>query len=437
MAAPLEKLDGLQRRLTVTVPVEQVDKAYNERLQKLSKTAKISGFRPGKVPIDILEKHYGKDILQEVANELMQSSLREAIEEQNIQIAGLPKIEPAKMQKGQPLEFVVDFETYPEIKLKEMAGTSIERHISEVTDKDVDGMLEELCKQNAEWNEVKRPAQDGDRVVIDFEGKINNEPFERGSAKDFELELGSKRMIPGFEEGIAGIKPDEERDVKVTFPKDYPSEELAGKEVVFKVKLHKVSEPQLPNLDDKLAKKVGFDKGIQALRDEARNNMDKELKRILASQLKMSILDKLVENNPIEVPESLIEAEIDHLQQMTRQQMTSQGQNPEEVKKLDLPRDPYVEQAKKRVILGLLLAEVIKQHDLKADPDQVRAKIEEIAAVYQKPEEVVSWYYNNQRMLSEIESVVLEDQAVAKLQEQVEITDKPLTYEEAMKGSQQ
>lgn len=438
MAASLEKLDGLQRRMTVTVPAEQVEKAYKERLQKISKTAKVAGFRPGKVPVNVLEKRFGEDILHEVANELLQINLREAVEEQKLQIAGIPKIEPSKIEKGKPLEFVVNFETYPEVTLQDLTGsTSIERHSAEVTDKDVDGMLEELRKQHAEWDEVERAAKEGDRVVIDFEGMIDNKPFERGSAKDFQLELGSKRMIPGFEEGIVGIKPGEERDVDVTFPEEYPSQELAGKKAVFKIKLNKVLGSKLLDLDDELAKKIGFDKGIQALRDEARKNMEKEIERVLASQLKIRILDKLIEKNPIEVPEALVEAEIDSLQQMTRQQMLSQGQNPDDVKKLELPRDPYVEQAKKRVVLGLLLGEVIKQHEIKVDPDQVRAKVEEIASLYQKPEEVVSWYYNNKRMLSEIESVVLEDQAVAKLLEQLEIKEKSLSYEDALKRSQE
>lgn len=437
MAASLEKLDGLQRRLTVTIPAEQIEEAYAERLKKITKTAKISGFRPGKVPVNVLEKRYSKDILHEVANELMQSNLRDAVQENKLEIAGLPKIEPPKIEKNKPLTFVVSFETYPNIDLKDLKGTSVERCVAKVTDKDVDGMLEQLRKQHAEWHEVNRAAQEGDRVVVDFEGSIDDKPFERGNAKDFQLELGSKRMIAGFEEGIVGAKADEERDVTVSFPKDYPAEELAGKKALFKIKVHKIMAAKLPPLDDALAKKTGFEKGIQALSAEARKSMEQEIERVLASQLKVRILDKLIEMNPIDVPQALVETEIDHLQKMTREQMASQGQSPEEVKKLELPREPYVEQAKKRVQLGLLLGEVIKQHEIKVNPDQVRAKVEEIATAYQKPEEVVSWYYNNKRMLSEIESVVLEDQAVAKLQEQLEVEDKQLSYEEALKGDPQ
>lgn len=435
MATSLEKLDGLRRRLTITISTEEIDKAYVGQLQKTAKTAKISGFRPGKVPVHILEKRCGKDILQEVANELMQTNLRDTVEKNKVRIAGLPKIESSKIEKNKPLEFVVSFETYPDIILKDLKGTVIERPITKITDEDVDGALQELRKQHAEWHEVNRAAKDGDRVIIDFEGLINDKPFERGSAKGFQLELGSKRMIPGFEEGIVGAKPDENRDVNVTFPDDYPNEALAGKQVLFKVTVHKVMESKLSALGDELTKKMDFDKGIQALRDEVRKNMEKEAKRVLASRLKMRILDKLIEINPINVPGALVDFEIDHLHQMTRQQTASQDQNSEKTKKLDLPREPYVEEAKKRVILGLLLAEVIKKHGIKVSPDQLRAKVKEIASAYQKPEEMVSWYYNNKKMLSEIESIALEDQAVATLLEQLEVKDKLLPYKEALKSS--
>ena len=437
MSSSVEVLEGLKRRLVVTIPAEEVEKAYQERLKKVAKTANISGFRPGKVPLNILEKRFGKEMLHEVANELVQSTFRDAIVEHKLQIAGNPHVDAPEIVAAKPLEFIVTFETYPEVELKDLEGNSVEKLKAEVTEDDVNKMLGEMQKQQAEWNDVDRAAKTGDRAVVDFEGSINGEPFDRGDAKDFQIELGSNRMIPGFEEGIVGAKPGETRDVKVTFPKDYPSEELADKEAVFKITVHKVIESQLPELTDELAKKVGFEKGLEALRVEVRQSMEKEVGRVLEGQLKNSILDKLIETNPLEVPTALIEAEIDHLQQMTRQQMASQYESPEEAKKVELPREPYEEQAKKRVILGLLLGEVIKQHEIKADSEKVRTKIEEIASTYQKPEEIISWYYNNKRMLSEVESVVLENEACYKLLEQLEIKESAISYEEAMKQAQE
>lgn len=437
MPVKIENLDGLKRRLTISVPAEEVDEAYRAQLQVESKTVKIPRFRAGKVPLKEVERRFGKEIRQKVANELIQSGMRNAISEHKVQIAGMPQIEPFELVVGKPLEVIVHYETYPEIQLSEIKGEHLERPRAEVTSDDIAKVLESLQQQHAEWEEVTRAAEEGDRVIIDFEGTQDGEPFDQGSAKDFQVELGSNRMIPGFEEGIVGMKSSEQRDIKVTFPKEYPHATLAGSEAMFKITVHKIMAANLPPLDDALAEKLGFKEGgLEALKADIRKNMEQELERVLSAELKMNLLDKLIELNPIEVPNALIEAEIDHLQQLTRQQM-AQSRSPDEAKKADLPREPYLEQAKKRVILGLLLSEVIKQEQIKASPDQVRAKIEEIASSYQKPEEVIAWYYNNKGMLAEIESAVLEDQAVTKLLEQFEVDDKEITCEEALKKRSQ
>ncbi|AAO90277.1 trigger factor [Coxiella burnetii] len=434
----IEKLGGLKQRLTITVPAEEVDKAYKSRLLKVARTAKIPKFRPGKASPAVVEKLYGKAILQEVGSELIQSSLREAVEEHQLRVAGAPDIKMDKILRGEPFKYVVNFEVYPEITLESLAGETIERTQVEITEEDLDKMLEALRKQYAEWKEMDRPAKADDRVIIDFEGTLDGKPFERGSAKDFQLELGSKRMIAGFEEGIEGMKPGESKALDITFPADYPSEDLAGKAAVFNITLQKVMAPELPVLDEQFAERLGIKEGgLEALRQKVRTNMEKEVHHHMENKLKMAVLDKLIERNPIEVPESLIEAEIDHLQQMTRQQVAMQTHKPDEAKKMELPRDPYREQATKRVKLGLLLAEVVKQHKIKADPEQLRARVEEVAASYQDPEKVISWYYTNKQMLSEIESVVLEDQAVAQLMSELEVKDQAIPYEEAVKQIQQ
>ena len=435
----IEKLGGLKQRLTITVPAEEVDKAYKSRLLKVARTAKVPKFRPGKASPPVVEKFYGKTILQEVGSELIQSTLREAVEEHQLRVAGAPDIEMNKILRGEPFKYVVNLEVYPEITLQSLAGETIERMRVEITEEDLDKMLEVLRKQYADWKEVDRPAKADDRVIIDFEGTLGGKLFERGSAKDFQLELGSKCMIAGFEEGIEGMKPGESKALDVTFPADYPSEDLAGKAAVFNITLQKVIAPDLPVLDEQqFSQRMGIKEGgLEALRQKIRTNMEKEVHHRMENKLKMAVLDKLIERNPIEVPESLVEAEIDHLQQMTRQQMAMHTHKPEEAKKMELPRDPYREQATKRVKFGLLLAEIVKQHKIKADPEQLRARLEEVAASYQDPEKVISWYYSNNQMLSEIESVVLEDQAVAQLMSELEVKDQVIPYEEALKQIQQ
>jgi trigger factor len=347
----------------------------------------------------------------------------------------MPRVEIKKaLKRGEPLEFVVNFEVYPEIKLNSIKGENLVRNQVKITEADIDKMLDTLSKQHAEWNIVDRAAKIGDRVVIDFEGSIDGKPFAHGDAKDFTLELGSKRMIEGFEDGVVGAKPNEVREIKVTFPKEYPSEELAGQKAVFKITVHKINEPKLPALDDAFAAKLGLKEGgIAELRAEIRKGMEGEAENLMKNQFKMSVLEKLMAKNPIDIPNALVEAEINHLQQMTRNRIAMQTKNEEQAKKMELPREPYVEQAKKRVMLGLLLGEYIKQHNIKVDQDQVKKRIEEIAATYHKPEEVISWYYNNKKMLAEIEAVVLEDQAVSQLLSELTVEDKEISYEAALK----
>lgn len=434
----IEKIGGLKQRLTVTVPAEDIEKAYQSRLKKVTKTAKLPKFRPGKAPLKNVEQRLGKSILQEVAGQLVVDTLRRAVEENHLHIAGKPKVELGQVLRGQPLKYVVNYEIYPEITLNTLEGEKVERLNINVSEKDVGNMLESLLTQSAEWKEADRAAKFGDRVIIDFEGTLDGKAFEGRSAKEFLLELGSHHMIPGFEEGIQGIKPGETKAIDVTFPTEYPSEDLASKAATFMIKLHKVLEPALPTFDDKFVEKLGIKEGgVEVLRAKVKENIQKEVHRYAENNLKMTVLDKLVERNPIEVPEVLVEAEIEHLQNMTRQQIASQMGKTEKAKKLELPREPYLELAKKRVVLGLLLGEVIKQHDIQADSAQIRSRIEEIAAAYHpKPEEVVSWYYNK-KVLAEVESVVLEDQAVAVLLNQLEVEERDVPYEEAVQQAQQ
>lgn len=435
MSASIESLKGLERRITISVPAAEVDQAYQSRLKQAAKSAKMPGFRPGKVPDNVMDARFGKGILEEIANELMQANFHKALESHHMHVAGMPKVEIKKaLKKGESLEFVVDFEVYPEIKLTSVQGQHVVRNHVKVTDADIEQMIDTLRKQHTEWNVVDRAAKIGDQVVIDFVGSVNGKPFERGDAKGVSLELGSKRMIEGFEEGIVGAKSNEAREIEVTFPKEYPSTELAGQKAVFNITVHQVSAPTLPIPNEAFATKLGIKEGgMAALRAQIREGMEGEAENLMKNQLKMSALDKLIDKNPIDIPQSLVEAEISHLQQMTRNRIAMQTRNEEQAKKMELPREPYVEQAKKRVTLGLLLGEYIKQHHIHVDQDQVKKRIEEMAATYHKPEEVISWYYNNKKMLAEIEAVVLEDQAVNQLLSELTVEDQEISYETAIK----
>ena len=414
----VEQVEGLKQRLTVIISAEDIEKSYQSRLKKVTQTVKLPKFRSGKAPSEIVEQRFEKVILQEVASELIKATLKKAVEENHLHIAGMPKIELRQVVRGQPLEYVVNYEIYPEITLNTLEGEKVERLRISVADTDVNNMLKFLRIQYAEWMEVNRAAKFGDRVIIDFEGTLNGKAVEGWSIKEFSLELGSHRMISDVEKGIEGIKPGEAKAIDVTFPTEYSSEELAGKTVICTVKVRKVLEPELPLLDDKFVEKIGVKEGgVEALRTKVKENMEKEVHRYIENRLKITVLNKLVERNPIEVPEALVNAEIEHLQNMTHQQIVSQTGKIKKIKKSELSRKYYLKQAKKRVVLGLLLAEVIRQHNAQTDSTSGKA---------------VSWYSNNRKRLSEAKSVFLENQAITVLLQQLEIEEREVPYEEAV-----
>lgn len=430
MTSSIEKLEGLKRKLTVKIPKESVQEAYQKSLEKTAKTAKIKGFRPGKIPLQVVEKQFGKSIRAEVAGDLMQSSFQEAVDEHQIRVAGQPEVNPEELEKGKEFKYEAIFEIYPEIEFKDLDGESINKEVAEVSGEDLNEMLEKLSKQHANWKEANRPAEEGDRLDIDFEGFIDDKPFEGGKAKNFQLELGSKQMIAGFEEGLIGAKPHEEMELKVTFPEQYPVEDLASKPAVFKIKINKIEEPELPELNDEFAKKLGFE-DIEALKKQVRNSLEMELEQVIQGKLKTEVLERLLKLNQLSVPDALIDSEVEHLQQMTRQQVAIQ-QGLREAPEMELAREPFLKEAEKRVSLGLLLAEAIQVYQIKIDKDKVRDKINQIAASYKKPEEVVAWYYKNKQLMSEIEASVLEDQVVGKLLEKAKINEIARSYKEVM-----
>ncbi|MDH0730082.1 trigger factor [Pseudomonas sichuanensis] len=431
MQVSVENTSALERRMTIAVPAERVENEVNKRLQQTARRAKVAGFRPGKVPMSVIRQRFEADARQEAFGDLVQASFYEAIVEQKLNPAGAPAVEPKSFEKGKDLEFVAIFEVFPEFTVSGLESISVERLSAEVADTDLDKMLDVLRKQNTRFEAVERAAQNDDQVNIDFVGKIDGEAFAGGSAKGTQLVLGSGRMIPGFEEGLVGAKAGEERVVNVTFPEDYQNLDLAGKAAEFTITVNSVSAPQLPELNEEFFAQFGIKEStLEGFRTEVRKNMERELRQATKTKVKNQVMDGLLAANPIEVPKALLENEVNRLRVQAVQQF---GGN---IKPDQLPAELFEEQAKRRVVLGLIVAEVVKQFDLKPDDAKVREMIEEMASAYQEPEQVIAWYYKNDQQLNEVRSVVLEEQVVDTVLQKATVTDKSVSYEEAVKPAQ-
>ncbi|WP_067098726.1 trigger factor [Marinomonas atlantica] len=434
MQVSVETTSPIERVLTISVPAARIDDKVNAEVAKTAKTVRIDGFRKGKVPVSVVKKRYGQSIRMETLEQVMRDAYVEAIQAESINPAGMPSIEPKKIEAGSDLEFVAKVEVYPTVELADVSSIEVTRIVSDITEADVDTMLETLRKQNAEWTAVDREAKDGDQVKIDFVGFLGEEAFEGGAAEGHQIVLGSNSMIPGFEEGIVGMKAGEERTISVTFPEEYQAEHLAGKEATFKITAHEVAEQVLPELDDEFATKFGLENSdLAGLRAEVQKNMERELSQAVKGKLKNSLFDQLVELNPIEVPSSLVDQEVDGL----RQQAARQFGNMEGFDPSQLPAELFSEEATKRAKLGLLISEVIQKNELTVEDDRVRAFLEDMAQAYQEPQQVVEYYLNNKEQLAQVQSAVLEEQVVDKLLESAKITEVTLSYEDAIKPEAQ
>ncbi|MBA1228096.1 trigger factor [Pseudomonas viridiflava] len=428
MQVSVENTSALERRMTIGVPAERIETEVNKRLQQTARKAKIPGFRPGKVPMSVIRQRYEDGARQEALGDLIQATFYEAVVEQKLNPAGAPAVEPKSFEKGKDLEYVATFEVFPEFTVAGFDTIAVERLSADVADSDLDNMLEVLRKQNVRFEETDRAAQTEDQLNIDFVGKVDGEAFAGGSATGTQLVLGSGRMIPGFEDGLVGAKAGEERVLNVTFPEDYQNLELAGKAAEFTVTVNTVSEPKLPELNEEFFKQFGIkETGIDGFRAEVRKNMERELRQAIKSKVKNQVMDGLLAANPIDVPKALLENEVNRLRVQAVQQF---GGN---IKPDQLPAELFEEQAKRRVELGLIVAEVVKQFDLKPDDARVRDLIQEMASAYQEPEQVVAWYYKNEQQMNEVRSVVLEEQVVDTVLQKASVTDKSVSYEEAVK----
>ena len=433
MRVSVETTSGLERRLTVGVPADRVDSAVNKRLQDAARNVRLPGFRPGKVPMKVMKQRFGAGVRQEVLGEVISQSFQEAVMSENLRPAGQPSIEARKMDAGQDVEYTATFEVFPSVEVNSIDDLSIEKPVAEVMEADIDDIVEVFRKQQGKLVTVERAAAEGDTVVIDFQGFRDGEAFDGGSGEGTTLELGSGRMIPGFEDGLIGAGPGDEKTLNLTFPEDYQSEELAGAAVEFKVQVKEVQELELAPVDDALFAQYGLAEGTEEdFRAEVKQNMERELRNAVEASVKSQVMDAIVAAHAeLELPSALIGQEINAMRQQMFQQFG--GAAPQDLDLTSiLPDEMFSEQAERRVKLGLVVAEMISQYELSAEPAKVREAIEDIASTYQDPEEVINWYYSENEQLAGIESRVLEDAVVEKLLSTAAIAEVECSYQDAL-----
>lgn len=428
MQVTVEQKEGLERTVRVEIPASRIEEAVSERLQRLQRSVRLDGFRPGKVPQRVVRNRFGQQVRQEVLGELIQSTFQEAVTQESLQPAGQPRIEPDEAADDEGgFTYEATFEVYPELEIAPLEDMEVERPVAEVTEGDIDNMLETLRRQRQEFSTVERPAADGDRVVIDFTGRIDGEVFEGGSGQDTPVDLGAGRMIEGLEEQLAGVSAGETHELEVTFPEDYGSEELAGRTAVFEVTVKDVQEGRLPEVDEEFIRGFGVESGsLDELRDGLRRNMERELRQALRTRVKQQVMEGLRERNPADVPEALVTEEIGRLREQMKQRLGGQMDAD------SLPEELFREEAQRRAHLGLVLAELVRQADLKPDPERVQAQLEELASAYEDPAQVIQYYRQNPQMMQGVEAMTVEEQLVDHVLEQAQVKDVETTFDAVM-----
>jgi trigger factor len=417
----------------VGVPAERVEGEVDSRLQKAAQKAKLPGFRPGKVPLKVMRQRYGAGVRQEVLGEVVSQSFQEAVLQEKLRPAGQPSIEPKSLEPGKDLQYVAIFEVFPDVELVDMKDFAVAKPVAQVKEEDVNNIIEVFRKQQGTWDEVKRAAIMTDKVNLDYTGLKDGEEFEGGSAQDSDLELGSGRMISGFEEGIVGMKPEDEKTLDLTFPDDYHNEDLKGAAVEFKITLNKIMELVPAKIDEELFAKYGVEEGgEERFREDVGENMARELKNAVEANVKQQVMDALLEvHQALEVPKALVDQEISGMRQQMFQQFGGAGNMDLDLESL-LPDTMFSENAERRVKLGLVLAEYISSYELRADNEQVSKAIAEIASTYESPQEVIDYYQSNPQQRSSVESKILEDQVVEKLLAGANITENECSYQDAV-----
>ncbi len=427
MQVSVEATGSLDRKMTVQFPSDRVDSEVEKRLKALTKRVRIDGFRPGKVPMKIVQQRYGAGVYQEVLGEVLQDSYREAIAQEGLAPAGGPNIEPKMMEPGKPIEYVASFQVFPEVVVADLADVEIERPTAEIDAADVERVIESLRKQQRGWTEVERAAVEGDRVTLDFAGTLNGEPFDGGTAEGFSVEVGAGRLLPDFEAQLTGVGPGMEKDIDVTFPDDYPADNLKGKTVQFALKIKKIEEPRLPEVDADFARAFGIADGdVDKLRAEVRANMGRELAQNIKGRVKKQVMDALVQKHDFDLPVSLVKGEIDRLRKETEDRFGGSKQSQ------PLPDHLFEEEARRRVRLGLVVRAIIDAEKIEVDRDRLEAELETMAQTYEDPDEVKRHYRSNPQAMASIESLVIEDQVVDWALAQMRVTEQPSSFDALM-----
>ena len=430
MEATTAQANELERRIDLSIAIANVEKEMEQRLKRMGKNIKMAGFRPGKVPFSIVKQQYGDQARHEVLSEELDRVFGESVTEQKMRVAGYPRIEPKTTDSTTHLEFSAIFEVYPEFTPGDLSTAEIERPVLEVGAAEVDKTLDILRKQRVSYEDTDRAAAKEDRVVIDFVGKKDGVPFDGGQAADYPFVLGQGMMLPDFENAVEGAKAGESKTFDLAFPADYHAKDLAGQTVQFEITVKQVQAPKLPEVDAEFAKGMGIADGdIAKMRAEIEGNLKREVKRRIEGKVKEQVMEALIKANPIATPAALVDMEIQRLMQAARQDMEQRG-----MKIADMPIQPewFADQAKRRVVLGLILAEVVKTENLQATPEQVRSMVEETAQSYEQPEEVIRWYYAQPQRLSEVEGLVIENNVVQWALGKAKVTDKPAVFDELM-----
>ena len=423
MQVSVEAIGELERRLTIQIPSANIDQEVDNRLRSMVRTARVDGFRPGKVPFKVVQQKYEGRIREEVLNAVIQSSYKDALTQQNLRPAGDPKIEPQQLQPGQDFKYTALIEVYPELSLPSMDGIVVHKPVAEISAADVDGMLNVLRRQRATWQDVSRPAGDGDRVMINYTATMGGSEQPFMEEKQSAIIIGSKGNMEGFEDRLIGMSTGDNAAIDLTYPADHPNKQLAGQPVRFQVNVVSVAEAVMPALDEEFARTFGVTEGgLDGLRKEVAANMSREMSLVIKSRVKDQVLDGLLAANPIKIPSTLVEEEMDRLVSNAQREGQDKG----------LSRELYRDQATRRVSLGLLIAEVVKHNRIAIDPARVRSTVETIASSYEEPEQVVKWYYGNRDLLSGIEALALEDQVVDWLLERAAVDEAPTTFQALM-----
>jgi len=434
MQVSIETTSGLERKITVSLPEDKITDAVSNKLKELSRTTKIKGFRPGKVPMGVVQKRFGPQVRYEVVADLVQSSFYEAITQEKVRPAGTPNITEHNDKPGEGVEYTATFEVYPEITPESMNKVKIDKVVVDISDADIDEMIETIRKQNKTWATVEQAAKTENQITIDFDGSIDGESFEGGSGKAMAVEIGSNRMITGFEDGLIGLSTGDEKVLDLTFPENYHAKELAGKGVEFKVKVVSVAQAELPAVDAEFAKKLGVSDGnLDTMRVDVKENMLLELNKKINSEVKSNVMDKIFELNKLDLPKALVESESQALVQQMQTSLTQQGMDAKDMK---LDTSMFTEQAERRVALGLILSEIVKQNDLKADSDSVKKAVDKMAESYDHPEEVVKWYYSDKNRLAEVESLVLEEKVVDWALNIADVSETTKSFKDVMQPKQ-